>query len=40
MAMNLRCDQYFVEDEHWHRAVGINRDLAESIADIGKKIVL
>lgn len=20
MAMNLRCDQYFVEDEHWHKA--------------------
>lgn len=20
MAMNLRCDQYFVEDEHWHEA--------------------
>ena len=20
MAMNLRCDQYFVEDDHWHQA--------------------
>lgn len=22
MAMHLRCDQYFVEDEHWHEAAG------------------
>lgn len=22
MAMHLRCDQYFVEDEHWHEAGG------------------
>lgn len=22
MAMNLRCDQYFVEDENWHKAAG------------------
>lgn len=22
MTMNLRCDRYFVEDEHWHKAAG------------------
>ena len=22
MAMHLRCDQYFVEDEHWNEAAG------------------
>ena len=26
MAMHLRCDQYFVEDENWHEAAGRYRD--------------
>lgn len=33
MAMHLRCDQYFVEDKHWHDAAGRYVDFAEQIGD-------
>ena len=45
MAMHLRCDQYFVEDESWHeavvpesfgkRAIGIGGDMKKDVNDIG-----
>ena len=38
MAMNLRCDQYFVEDEHWHEAAKRYGEFLEICT--GKKIVL
>lgn len=38
MAMNLRCDQYFVEDEHWHEAAQRYGTFLENC--IGKKVVL
>lgn len=31
MAMHLRCDQYFVEDENWHEAAGRYVDFVENI---------
>lgn len=31
MAMHLRCDQYFVEDENWHRAAGRYYDFLKKI---------
>ncbi len=34
MTMHLRCDQYFVEDEHWHEAAGRYRDFLNKL---GKK---
>ena len=44
MAMHLRCDYFFVEDEQWHeavvpesfgkRAIGIGGDMARAITDI------
>ncbi|MDD3617450.1 MAG: Sir2 silent information regulator family NAD-dependent deacetylase [Lachnospiraceae bacterium] len=40
MGMNLRCDEYFVEDENWHLAEGrFGEFLSEAYAS-GKKIVL
>jgi len=38
MAMHLRCDQYFVEDEHWHEAAKRYGDFLERICS--KKTVL
>lgn len=38
MAMNLRCDQYFVEDEDWHRAARRWQQFAESSWE--KKVLL
>lgn len=38
MAMNLRCDQYFVEDEHWHEAAGRYGAFLERTKD--KNVVL
>ena len=38
MAMNLRCDNYFVEDEAWHEAADRYADFMEQNKD--KKVVL
>lgn len=38
MAMHLRCDQYFVEDENWHKAAGRYQDFLKKTD--GKKGVL
>ena len=38
MAMNLRCDNYFVEDEEWHEAADRYADFLEQNKD--KKVVL
>lgn len=38
MTMHLRCDQYFVEDENWHKAAGHYHDFLEKIKN--KKGVL
>lgn len=38
MAMHLRCDNYFVEDEKWHEAADRYADFLKSIN--GKKVVL
>ena len=38
MAMNLRCDNYFVEDEAWHEAADRYADFLEQNKD--KKVVL
>ena len=38
MAMNLRCDNYFVEDEEWHEAADRYGEFLEQIKD--KKVVL
>ena len=38
MAMNLRCDSYFVEDEEWHEAADRYADFLEQNKD--KKVVL
>ena len=38
MAMHLRCDNYFVEDESWHEAADRYADFLENIK--GKKVVL
>ncbi len=38
MAMHLRCDQYFVEDEHWHEAAARYGAFLEECA--GKRTVL
>lgn len=38
MAMNLRCDQYFVEDEHWNKAAERYEQFLQNIQ--GKKVVL
>lgn len=38
MAMNLRCDGYFVEDEHWHEQ---DRKFGEFLTEnIDKNVVL
>lgn len=31
MTMHLRCDQYFVEDENWHKAAGRYQDFLKSM---------
>ena len=38
MAMNLRCDQYFVEDEDWHKAAERYDEYLEHIK--GHNVVL
>jgi len=38
MAMHLRCDQYFVEDESWHEAADRYAEFLENVQ--GKKVVL
>jgi len=38
MAMHLRCDNYFVEDESWHEAADRYADFLEEVK--GKKVVL
>lgn len=38
MAMHLRCDQYFVEDEDWHEAAGRYYSFLEKAEQ--KKVVL
>lgn len=38
MAMHLRCDNYFVEDEDWHEAVDRYADFLDHLS--GKKVVL
>lgn len=38
MAMHLRCDQYFVEDEHWHQAAGRYAAFLKEYS--GKNVVL
>ncbi len=38
MAMNLRCDHYFVEDEAWHEAADRYADFLEQNKD--RKVVL
>lgn len=38
MAMHLRCDNYFVEDETWHKAADRYADFLENVK--GKKVVL
>lgn len=38
MAMHLRCDQYFVEDEHWHEAAGRYAAFLKEYS--GKNVVL
>ena len=38
MAMHLRCDNYFVEDEVWHQAVDRYADFLDSVK--GKNVVL
>lgn len=43
MNMNLRCDQYFVEDEAWHQAENRFSDFMQSMTEAakdGKKVVL
>ena len=43
MNMNLRCDQYFVEDEAWHQAENRFSDFLQSMTEAakdGKKVVL
>lgn len=38
MAMNLRCDGYFVEDGHWHQAAGRYGDFLNRA--VGRRLVL
>jgi hypothetical protein len=38
MTMNLRCDQYFVEDEHWNEAAGRYEEFLSEMTD--KKVLL
>lgn len=43
MNMNLRCDQYFVEDEAWHQAENRFSDFLQSMTEAakdGRKVVL
>lgn len=43
MNMNLRCDQYFVEDEAWHQAESRFSDFLQSMTEAakdGKRVVL
>lgn len=35
--MNLRCDQYFVEDEAWHQAESRFSDFLQNMTEAAKK---